>query len=142
VSTTDIQLTANSRLFLAQPFTLAKGQQILGLDLNGLNIVEEGAGGYVWTPQLGADLNLTDFPAQAAGAVAEVFADDTFDLLLGDASALYVDAAPASVWLPDGTQGGLDDLDAGDEVRVEGVMFIDGKLEAAAVRILTQAPPA
>jgi hypothetical protein len=142
VSTTDIHLTANSRLFITQPFTIEEGQQLLALDLNGLKIVEKGNGGYVWTPQLDMSLNFTDVNAEASGIVEEIFADDTFDLILPDDTELYVDASAATVLLPEGSETTLDSLSAGDDVRVEGVMFIDGKLEATLVEIVSQAPAA
>ncbi|HPO12939.1 MAG TPA: DUF4382 domain-containing protein [Candidatus Hydrogenedentes bacterium] len=59
VAIMDIHLTANARLFVSETFNLPDGQtSILTLDFQDLHLVETGHGGYVWTPQLRADVHV------------------------------------------------------------------------------------
>lgn len=56
---TDIHLTANARLFVLETFYVPEGQtSILTLDFEDLHLIETGHGGYVWTPQLRADIQV------------------------------------------------------------------------------------
>lgn len=136
---TDIQLTANGRLFVSQTFEVPEGQtSLILLDFNGVKVVEQGNGGYTLTPQLRVDLSVLDAAATVTGTVVS---NDTGELLLvlnlGD-SEVTVDYARAVIFLatdgetPSGTP---EDLTVGLTVRADGLLQADGSIAADTVAI-------
>src|SRR5690606_23333976 len=67
---TDIQLTANNRLFVSRNFELVNGRDnLIRLDLGGIALRERGNGGYVLTPQLDVNIATGDQDVTLAGSV-------------------------------------------------------------------------
>jgi hypothetical protein len=65
---TDVQLTANGRLFISGEFEIPEGEDLLlTLDFGGIHLVETGNGKFVLTPQLRADLTVSDANAVVVG---------------------------------------------------------------------------
>ena len=105
---TNIQLTANGRLFCTQPegFTFVAGvQNTVMIDLGGIHLVETGAGKYVFTPQLRATVEVITeeippddgIPVIVSGIVVGVdIASSTLSLELADLSLLTVDYSSAT----------------------------------------------
>ena len=141
---TDIQLTANSRLFISGSFELPEGQtSLILLDFSDLHLVETGSGKYVWTPQLRATISVTPAHALASGTIASLdMAAKTFVLNVQDAIAnIVVDYSNAQIFLvidtgtPSGTAASLV-FDT--QVSVEGNLDVLGVLHADTIRILVQ----
>lgn len=136
---TDIQVTANGRLFVSQTFEVPEGQtSLILLDFAGVKVVEQGNGGYTLTPQLQVDLSVVDAAATVTGTIVS---NDTGELLLvfdlGD-SEVTVDYAGADIFLATDAEtpaGTPDDLTAGLTVRADGLLRADGSIAAATVAI-------
>lgn len=138
---TDVQLTANGRLFVNQSFTLPANQSsLIVLDFGGLHLVETGAGKFVLTPQLQATVGVQSADAQAAGVVAELDTEaDTFVLDLGEDGAVDIVYTDAQIFLPGDTDtptGTEADLLDGISVEVQGTLFVDGSINATVIVIL------
>lgn len=137
---TDIQLTANGRLFISGEFEIPEGEnQLLVLSFGGIHLVETGSGKYVLTPQLRADLEVSDANAVAAGTIAEIDnAAGTMVVTLADGSTVDVTYVGAVVWLPgdtDAATGTEADVAVGVEVEVQGLLDVYGTLTAQNIRI-------
>lgn len=139
---TDIQLTANSRLFVSGSFELPEGQvSLILLDFTGMHLVETGNGKYVWTPQLRATISVTDAHALATGTIASVdTAAKTFTLHVQNATAdVVVDYSNAQIFLSTDTitaSGTAANLVSGIQGTVEGNLDVSGVLHADTIRIL------
>lgn len=137
---TDIQLTANGRLFVSQTFEVPAGQtSLILLDFDGLKLVEQGNGGFTLTPQLKVDLSVVDAAATATGTVVSNDADGlVLGIDIGD-SEITVEYSVAVIYLAtDGeTPTGVPaDLAVGVSVRVDGLLQADGSIEADVVAVL------
>ncbi len=74
---TDIQLTANGRLFVSESFTLEGGESnFIVLDFEDLHLVEQGHGGFVLTPQLRANVQIDEGYVLAEGRIKNLDIDD------------------------------------------------------------------
>lgn len=138
---TDVQLTANSRLFVNETFELPANQSsLIVLDFGGIHLVETGAGKFVLTPQLQADVGVQSADAQAAGVVAELDTEaDTFTLDLGEDGAVAIVYTDAQIFLPGDTDtptGTEADLIDGLSVEIQGTLFVDGSINATVITIL------
>lgn len=140
VTLTDIQLTANGRLFVSQSFEVPEGQtSLIILDFGGVKLVQQGNGGFTLTPQLDVSLTVTDADVTASGTVASVDAEaSSLVLTVGDGE-INVDLSQAVVFLSTDTDtatGSIASLSAGLTVTVEGLLNVDGSITAAVVRIV------
>lgn len=137
---TDINLTANGRLFVSQTFEIPEGQtSLILLDFNGLKLVQQGNGGYTLTPQLQVDLSITDAAVTATGEIVENgTAAQTLRVNLGTSEAA-VDYSGAAIYLEPDTEtptGTPADLVVGINIRVEGLLRADGSIDASVVEIV------
>lgn len=141
---TNIHLTANSRLFITQQFEVPEGESLLLLDFDGAKIVELGNSDYNWTPQLHADLTFESAEVNSAGTIESIDETaQTFVLTLTEGT-LVVDFSGASIYLPEDTDtpsGVPADLVVGAEVEVEGLLNLEGLVEATVIRILPVEEP-
>jgi len=142
---TDIQTTANGRLFVSSTFEIPEGQDsLILLDLQGLHLVETGSGKFVWTPQLRAEISVEPANVQVQGQIDSV--DEAADtlMLLPDTSAelVLVHYAGAVIFLatdtdtPTGTEAALA---PGVQVIIQGELTVTGEVNAEVIWIL---PPA
>jgi len=144
---TDIQLTANSRLFVTEMFELPEEQDsLIVLDFGGIMLVETGGGMFVLTPQLGAEINVSSAAAQVTGVLTNLDTDEnSFTVDFGDDGSIDVvyDETTVEIFLeadtdtPTGTEADLTD---GQTVEVEGTLFVDGSLNADRITIVAAAP--
>lgn len=139
IELTDIQLTANGRLFVSQSFEIPEGQtSLIILDFGGVKLVQQGNGGFTLTPQLQVALTVTDADVAASGSVVSVDAEDqSMVIAVGDGTIL-VDLSQASIYLPEDTDtptGSIASLSIGLNVEIEGLLNVDGSVQAAVVRI-------
>jgi len=139
VTLTDIQLTANGRLFVSQTFEVPEGQtSLIILDFGGVKLVQQGNGGFTLTPQLDVSLTVTDADVTANGTVVSVDTEaSSLVLSVGDGE-ISVDLSTAAIFLPTDTDtatGSIASLSAGLTVTVEGLLNVDGSITAAVVRI-------
>lgn len=145
-SITDIQMTANSRLFVSKSFDIPEGQaSLVLLDFNGIHLQSTGNGKYVWTPQLRADVSVVPADVQAAGTIASVDATTQTFALDADSvdSLIQVGYADAAIYLPadvDTATGSSADLTVGATVQVEGLLNVEGDVTAETVRLVTVSP--
>ena len=136
----DVQLTANGRLFTNATFTLPPDQtSLVLLDFSGIHLVEQGNGGFTLTPQLRADVTVTDAAVAFDGVIVAV--DTSLDLLVVQLpeGEIEVGYAAASIYMgldeqtPSGTEAALAVSAA---VRVEGIIHVDGSVSAQAIYVL------
>lgn len=136
----DIHLTANGRLFIGTAFTLPADQtSLVLLDFEDLHLVEEGNGTFNLTPQLRADVSVTNAAVTLEGEIVSVDLDN--DLLVialtdGEVEVIYTDADIFLVADTDVPNGLETDLLPGLQVRIEGLMHVDGSITATAVFLL------
>jgi len=141
-SITDIQLTANHRLFVSSSFEIPEGQtSLVLLDLNGIHLAATGNSKYVWTPQLRASITIEPANVQAAGTIASV--DTTAKTLALDVdsaeSLLQIGYTGAAIFLPEDTDtatGTEGDLVVGVSVLIEGTLNVQGEMTAQTIRLL------
>lgn len=139
---TDIQTTANGRLYVSSHFEVPEGQDsLILLDFQGLHLVQTGNGSYVWTPQLRAEISVEPADVQVQGQVESVDTEaDTLSLLPDSGSeAVQVAYAGAAIYLPEDTDtptGTEADLSAGTRVIVEGDLSVSGDITATAIWVL------
>ena len=139
---TDIQTTANGRLYVSSHFEVPEGQDsLILLDFQGLHLVQTGNGGYVWTPQLRAEISVEPADVQVQGQVESLDTEaDTLSLLTDSGSeAVQVAYAGAAIYLPEDTDtptGTEADLSAGTSVIVEGTLSVSGDITATAIWVL------
>lgn len=139
---TDIQTTANGRLYVSSNFEVPEGQDsLILLDFQGLHLVQTGNGGYVWTPQLRAEISVELADVQVQGQVESVDTEaDTLSLLPDSGSeAVQVAYAGAAIYLPEDTDtptGTEADLTAATRVIVEGDLSVSGNITATAIWLL------
>lgn len=139
VELTDIQLTANGRLFVSQSFEVPEGQtSLIILDFGGVKLVQQGNGGFTLTPQLQVSLTVTDADVTVNGSIVSVDVENqSMELAVGDGT-VQVDLSQAAIYLPEDTDsptGTIASLSVGLNVEVEGLLNVDGSVTAAAVRI-------
>jgi len=144
VEYTDIQLTANSRLFISQQFELPADQEVtLVLGFGGIHLVDTNGGSYTWTPQMQVVITMEPVAGSATGIITEV-GEGWFAVELDAETTVIVSFDEAlEVWLPgdvDTPSGGLQDLVLGTEVQVEGILYRDGSIAADTVIVLNVAP--
>jgi hypothetical protein len=138
---TNIQLTANGRLFVSKTFELPEGEPyLLILTFEDIHLVETGNGGYVLTPQLRADIDIEPAEAVIVGTITAMNKDtDTLIVQLDDATEIEVLYTDALIYLPGDTDtptGTEDDLFVGLEAEIAGLLTVDGSLTAETIRIL------
>jgi len=138
---TNIQLTANGRLFVSKTFELPEGEPyLLILTFEDIHLVETGNGGYVLTPQLRADIDIEPAEAVVVGTITAMNKDtDTLIVQLDDATEIEVLYTDALIYLPGDTDtptGTEDDLFVGLEAEIAGLLTVDGSLTAETIRIL------
>lgn len=148
---TNIQLTANDRLFISEQFTVEDGEsKVLLLDFGGIHLVETGTGNgntnhkYVLTPQLRADVSLVspESATIAFGSIGEIdYEANTFILETIDADILVSYADDVEIFLltdPEDAPTGIEsDLVSGEEmVSVTGTLFGDLTMAADSIRIM------
>lgn len=143
---TDIQLTANGRLFITGEFEIPEGgSQLLVLSFGGIHLVETGNGKLVLTPQLQASLEVSSADALVIGAITALDTEaDTLEVTLADGTVVSAAYAGATVFLPADTDtptGTELDLAVGLEVEVQGLFDVEGAVTAQSIRIYPVEPP-
>ena len=139
VAITDIQLTANGRLFVTEKFTVTDEPRLILLTFEDVKIVIQGNGGYTWTPQVQADVSTVSAEVVADGVITAV--DSASGNITVDVAGSEVPVAygAALVYLPTDTGTATGDVSAlvvGASVHVEGTLFVDGSIQADAIHIL------
>lgn len=137
---TDIQLTANGRLFISETFEVGEGGSLILLDFQGLHLVQTGNGKLVWTPQLRADISVESAGVSTTGTVESVdAAANTMTLTVADsATSVSVNFSAALIYMVgdlDVATGTPADLVLGASVIVEGSLSVSGEITATAIRI-------
>ncbi len=138
---TDVQLTANSRLFVSTAFELPAGESsLLLLDFDDIHLVQTGSGKYVWTPQLRADVSVVPAAITAGGVIDSIDTTNQIFLLnVEDSdSVLQVRYDGAAVFLPGDTaapSGSFSDLGAGVHVEVTGTLDVFGEVQAVQIHV-------
>lgn len=139
---TDIQTTANGRLFVSSSFEVPEGQDsLILLDFQGLHLVGTGGGKFVWTPQLRAEISVEPADVRIQALISSVDSTaDTMMVLPGSGSELvlvrYAGATiylPADTDTPTGTEAGLV---ANAQVIIEGELTVTGEVHAEVIWIL------
>jgi hypothetical protein len=136
---TDIQLTANGRLFVTERVTIPEGNNLIVLDFADLKLVQQGNGSFTLTPQLDVDVSVTSADVVVSGTIASVDLDNESLVLTLPSGEVDVALGEADIFigleaeLPEGL---LTDLAVGLEVEIHGVLFLDGSIAADAVYIL------
>jgi plastocyanin len=138
---TDVHLTANGRLFISEQFEVAADEDmLLILNFRSLHLVEQGHGGFVLTPQLRADVQVTPATASATGVIGSVdLAAGTFVLQLPEGEITVIFDAATEIFLAaDGaTPTGVPaDLLVGLEVQVQGTLSVSGDLTATTIIVV------
>jgi hypothetical protein len=138
---TDVHLTANGRLFVSETFELPAGESyLLILHFDDIHLVPRGNGGYVLTPQLRAEIDVTPADAVVSGMIISIDRDaDTFVMALSDGTTLEISYEDALIFLPEDTDtpsGTEDALEEGQDVSVTGLLCVDSTLTAEIVEIL------
>ena len=141
---TNIQLTANGRLFVQETFEILEGQDtLLLIDFGGVNVVVTGGAftgetDFVLKEFLDVSLDVVDASVMALGTITGLdTAGDSFVLDIADSdSELTVNYGGAEILLPGGSTGSEEDLDVGTLVDVGGTISVNGTLGADTVQIL------
>lgn len=144
---TNIQLTANDRLFIDVDFELEDNEnRILVLDFGGIHLVElgPGNGGYVLTPQLRASLEVLYFENTFVQGVIQSIDYDTNTLVLvvegGEITVTYTE--DAEIFLADDDEttptGAETDLLAGMEIVCYGDLYSDNTMNATRIEIVPE----
>ena len=137
---TNIQLTANDRLFVSQMFDVPANQtSLILLDFGGIHLVEQGNGDFTLSPQLRVDLTVSDAAVHLSGVIEAIDAQaGVLTIALSDDSEMVVHYTAAVVYLPDdidtatGTTG---DLAAGQQVDIVGTISVAGVVSAETIEI-------
>ena len=140
VPITDIHLTANDRLMITGQFEVPQEQiSLLELEFTSMHLVELGHGGFTLTPQLRADISITDAAVQFTGtiiAIDEVSEMISVALAEGDIDIYYADA---DIYLSFEAYNLMDvdgsalDLALNAEIWVEGLLQVDGTVLAESI---------
>jgi len=131
----DVQLTANGRLFISKSFELPEGPSLLLLDFEGIHLVQQGNTGdrFVLTPQLRANILVVEAAVTLTGPVAAVDANSsTLDVTVADGD-VSVAAGAATIEDLNGVALGFGDIAVGQEVTVEGILTLEGTVNASLV---------
>ncbi len=140
---TDIQLTANSRLFVSEQFELPEDEpSLLILDFGGLHLVAQGNGGYTLTPQLQVTIDITSAASQVTGTITAVDETAGTVTIALEEGTIEIVLADAPIFLPedsDTPNGTTADLTVGTEVDVTGTVAVDGTVTATQIVILSPA---
>jgi hypothetical protein len=143
--TDDIQLTANGHLFVSGQFEVPEGgTQLLVLSFGGIHLVQTGNGKLVLTPQLRADLQVSDAAGLVVGTIGSVDGD-TLSVTLEDGSTVPVNFAAAVIYLPADTDtptGTAADLTVGTGIEAQGLFGVDAILAAETIYVQPPTPPA
>lgn len=135
---TNIQLTANGRLFITGQFTIGDGaSSVLLINFGGIHLVELGNGNYVLTPQIRADVTVEEVPALLAGTILSVDAEaDTMAVSVADGEGdVTVDYSGAAIVLAGGGAGTEADLTVGAAIDMQGELAEDGTFAATTVQL-------
>ncbi|MFO7976836.1 MAG: DUF4382 domain-containing protein [Candidatus Hydrogenedentota bacterium] len=144
---TNIQLTANDRLFIDVDFDLEDGEnRILVLDFGGIHLVElgPGNGGYVLTPQLRASLEIRSFENTFVQGVIESIDYDTNTLVLlvegGEITVTYSEEAEIFLASDDETTPTGEETDLLPEMEVicYGDLYSDNTMTATRIEIVPE----
>ena len=138
---TDVQLTANGRLFVSESFTLVENEtNYIVLDFQGIHLVETGQGRFIFTPQLRAEIRVDLDNAMAEGVITNLDPEaQWFTLVLDDESEIEVSYLnETEVLLSNGEKEELDvsDLEEGMRVIVDGTLWPDETMTAYVIWIL------
>ena len=136
---TDIQLTANSRLFVSEHFNLPEGPNLIQLDSGGIHLVATGQDRLVFTPQLRAQVGVSDAAIIATGPLGTIVGDE-LSMTVPDGSTLTANLSGAAVTLLDGSPGTAADLVSGMEVTMHGEITLNGEVNATLISIVASGP--
>lgn len=138
VELTNVQLTANGRVFVSQTFNIPAGSnQLLLLDFMGIHLVETGAGKYILTPQLRTDISIVSAEASVEGEVLTI--DETegeIELLLDSSTITILVTEDTVIVDADDNPITLADIMPGDIINVEGLLNVDGTVTALTIEVL------
>lgn len=146
---TDVHLTANGRIFIQDHFEIEADEEVLiVLDFAGIHLVLSGnSGQYVLTPQLRAEVNVEEAEAEVEGTIVAIDTEtriiqietengDLFDVQVLDTTVITTDddadeveESEAEVTLA------FEDLAIDQEVEVEGLLTIDGPIQANEIEV-------
>lgn len=135
---TDIQLTANGRLFIKEKFEVAEGENVLIIiDFGDIHLVETGNGSYVLTPQLRVILDLVSADVEITGIITSVDSDlTTITVLTDGGDEFLVDLNDLTeVSFSNGDPADFADLAVDQMVEVEGTLNVDNTIDATSVEI-------
>ncbi len=136
---TDVQLTANGRLFIKQDFELPAVQHsLIVLDFGGIHLVHTGQGKYVLTPQLRATITVQNAAVTLQGTIVSVDTSNHSMVIDNNGQNVTVFYDPTKIFLstdtttPTGTEA---DLTVGASVTVDGFMEANGTVTATEVHL-------
>jgi len=149
---TNVQITANGRLFLKDHFVLEDGANvIIVIDFGSIHLVDAGASGkYVLTPQLRADVDVEDAEVEVSGEIVSTNAETMIIEIdtEGDGPPLEVVVSLETVIQTDDdaddvVRGVIEptvllefaDLAVGQEVAVEGLLTVGGQILADEIEV-------
>ena len=141
---TNVQLTANGRLFIKVGLDLAPNQEyLIVLNFGGIHLVDAGASGkYVLTPQLRATVEVSDAATSVEGnltlvdcpagiLLVETDEGDIFEIML-DETTVFEDSNAVPLL--------CEELELGQRVVVDGLLTLGGIVEAGTVEVQVPAP--
>jgi plastocyanin len=149
---TNVHLTANGRLFIEDHFALHDGDEVLVVVyFDGIHLVLAGHSGmYVLTPQLRANVEVTDAAVEIHGEIVSVDAEtsvievrtpnvDVFEVSIREQTQIFSDddSDDESEEDENGAVVALafDDLVAGQNVTIRGLLTVTGETAADEVEI-------
>lgn len=135
---TDIQLTANGRLFIKEKFEVVEGENVLIIiDFGSIHLVETGSGSYVLTPQLSVQLDLVSADVEITGIITSVDSElTTITVMTEEGDEILVDVSEATlIAYSDDTEAAFDDFAVDQMVEVEGTLNVDNSIDAERVEI-------
>ncbi len=150
---TDVQLTANGRLFIKDRFEVGEQEDIIiVLNFGGIHLVQTGDGGYVLTPKIRAEVNVDEQETAVEGEITSIDAEakiitiesedgSTYEVLVTEDTVVKTDDDSDD---EEDTRHGDDegqiylkfeDLQVGQRVEVEGTLSEGGQILADVIVI-------
>jgi hypothetical protein len=156
VETTDVQTTANGRIFISQNFIVPDtGPVLIQIDFKEIGLTETGnSGKYVLNPQLRVDISIETALVEFAGTILSITPEPQsisvdsgttiLDVAVNDGTEIVrqQEVAPPVVEEPPALADFVEvevpfgDLMIGDKVEVDGVLQLDGTIEADRIEVV------
>lgn len=145
---TNVQLTANGRLFIQDHFDLNDGDEVLIIvSFGSIHLVETGVPGrYVLTPQLRADVTVEDATVLIAGTIETVDdetliitvrteSNDLFEVFADGTTVIHTDDDADDPDISVDVTLAFADLEVGQDVLVTGLLTVGGQVEADDIEV-------